>query len=294
MRRIRTALPLVAAFALAGAVSSPHPAQAPGWTITMRMTIDSGGGRSPTTLSMKLTGSGNKIRQEMTGPGMPPVVSIMDRVDSTMAVVMEQMGMAMIMRMPSEIAGMPAGATNTNLKSTRVDLGPGEPVNGSPTTRHRITLSSTLTQTLGSVSCSRPQTQEIEVWLTNDPVLPKVMAEFMTAMPKLGLPSEDPRELLKRSGLDVGEKAVRVMTKENGSAEGSSVTLTMDFADYALTDVDPAKLAAPAGVQVQDMRGMDMRSMMGGAMGQVGDRIFWANFDTTAAAGAGRATCTRK
>ena len=293
MRRIRTALPLVAAFALIGAAASAPSARVPGWSLTMRMTIDSGGGRAPTTISMKILASGKKVRQEMTGPGLPPMASIMDLTDSTMTVVMEQMGMAMLMRIPSSAADLQMGGKHSNVKTTRADLGPGEPVNGLPTTRHRITMSSTITQTLGAVTCSRPQAQEVEVWIVNDPVLTQVMAEFTAAMPQISSPGEDPRELLRLAGVDPLKQGVTRMVSRDGRA-GKTLVLTVEFTDYALLDVDPSKLTSPSGVQVQDMRSMDMNAMAGGAMNQIRDRIFWTVFDTTTAAGAERATCGRK
>lgn len=286
MRYTRTKVPF--------AVGRLAPA-APGWTLTMRMTIDSGGGRAPTTISMKMLGSGKKVRQEMTAPGAPPMASIMDLADSTMTVVMEQMGMAMLMRIPSAGMELALGGKHSNVKSTIADLGPGERMNGMPTTRHRVTMSSTVTQALGAVTCSRPQAQEIEVWIVNDPVLPRVMAEFTAAMPQLNTPADDPRELLRVAGFDPAKQGVtRMVSRDVRVAGGVRLVLTVEFSDYALLDVDPAKLAAPSGVQVQDMRSMDLGAMAGGAMNQVRDRVFWSLFDTTATAGADRATCSRK
>jgi hypothetical protein len=262
----------------------------------MRMTMDSGGGKAPVTIAVKLLGVGKKVRQEITGMGMPPVATIMNLNDSTMTVVMEQMGMAMIMRIPASISAMTAGGTHTNIKTSRSDLGPGEAINGNPTTRHRISISSTVAQSLGAISCTRAQSQEVEAWIASDPVLPKVMTEFTASMPKMANATEDPREMLRMAGLDPTKQAVvRTVIRDVDATPGKvGVTMTVEFSDYAILDVDDAKLTAPASMQVQDMRSMDMSAMMGGAMGQVTDKLFWANFDTTATAGAARATCTRK
>jgi hypothetical protein len=268
---------------------------APGWSLTMRMTIDSGGGRAPTTVAMKMLGAGRKVRQEMIGPGLPPMVSIMDMADSTMTVVMEQMGMGMLMRIPSSVADLAAGGKHTNVKTSRADLGPGEQVNGFPTTRHRVTLTSTVTQSLGATTCSRPQVQEIEIWIVDDPVLPRVMAEFTAAMPQVSTPAEDPREMLRLAGVDpVKQGVTRMVSRDVRAGSGAKLAITVDFTDYAILDVDLTKLTPPAGVQVQDMRSMDVSALAGGAMNQLRDRMFWTLFDTTAAAGADRATCARK
>jgi hypothetical protein len=294
MGRIRTVLPLVAVFALVGAAATP-PARVPGWSLTMRMTIDSGGGRQPTIITMKMLGAGRKVRQEMTGPGVPPMASIMDMTDSTMTVVMEQMGMAMTMRIPSAVTAMALGSTHSNVKTVRADLGPGEALNGFPTMRHRITITSTVSQTLGTLTCSRPQSQEIEAWIVNDPVLPRVMADFTAAMPQVASPANDPRDLLRLAGVDPLKLGVaKMVSRDVHTGKDSALTMTVEFMDYAILDVEPSKLAAPSGVQVQDMRGMDMSAMAGGAMGQMRDQMFWTVFDTTAAAGSGRATCARK
>src|SRR5262245_49342443 len=90
---------------LAAVVAGAAQAQGtvPGWTLTMKTTVDSGGA-NPTVVSVKMAGAGKKMRQQINVRGQD-VVSIVDAEAGTMTAVMEQMGMAMITK-PSTFGGL--------------------------------------------------------------------------------------------------------------------------------------------------------------------------------------------
>jgi hypothetical protein len=285
MTRIQT----VVGATLALAVSAEAQSTVPGWTLTMRMSIDSGNG-NPTTFSMRMLGAGKKMRQELGARGMA-VASIANGEDGTVTAVMEEMGMAVVTRSAS-LAGLMPKSSVTNAKSEKTDLG-AEVLNGVSTRHARIALSVTSTQTYNGYTCSRPQTMDLEVWTVSDSVLPRVLRAMAAASASLASSSslgmDESAQLMAAAG---AEGAVKTIIRE--SWRGRAMTMTMEYADYALKDVDVSALSVPPGLNVQDMGAIDMNGMMGSAMQTAVANRFWSQFDTTAAAGVGRATCTRQ
>src|SRR5262245_40412741 len=118
MRRIRTVLGL--GLALASAAGAQQ--KIPGWTVPMRMSVDSGSCAPAVTTSSKRNGSGKKLRQDSQMRGAPVMASIMNGEDSTTTVVMEQMGMAVVSSSTSALAMAPR-ITQGDFKVQRADLG---------------------------------------------------------------------------------------------------------------------------------------------------------------------------
>jgi hypothetical protein len=264
------------------------PRRMPGWHFTMRMTVDSGGGRS-TTFTMKYAGAGNRVRQEIEIQGQR-IVSIMNGADSTITSVMADMGMAVRMRMPQL-----GGAVNLSTSGTSVlwtNLGSGEPMNGAPTVHRRLSIRSTVSQSRSGFTCSRADTTDLEAWTVADTSLAAVIRGMSSSMrgplSGMGLPSSPMEGSTIPS--DSGS-AVKVVVRGPGAAR--NVTMTIEYLEYGTREVADEEFQPPSGIMVQDMRGMDVGAMADGAAQEMLDQQFWTRFDTTAAAGASRATCRR-
>jgi hypothetical protein len=255
----------------------------------MRMTFDSGGGRTPSQVTMALTGAGGKIRDEMRGQGIPGVVAIIDVNQKSITTVMSQMGMAMSMPLPDASSVSHPVVSTSGVTST--ETGPGEPFAGQPTRHFRFTGTARYSETLHGLACSSPVPIDMEAVVVRDTLIAHVLTEVMALGPAMNIvPQHNDIDPIGSAKLGPGYVAVkRVM---HDMLPGAATTVTQEILEARTIAVDPTTFAVPAGLQVQDMSAMGMGDVVAQAQAQAQERLFSLRYDTTAAAGARRATCS--
>jgi TonB family protein len=277
---------------------SPAPPQGTvkGWVFTQRMTVDSGNGRTPIVFTSRYTGTGGKARSEteIAPPVSPggPLVTIMDSSARTITLVMSAANISMIGPMPA----LPARTARTVASDTasQYDLGPGEPILGHPTTRRQIVVTSTVTESLGAIACTRTTKAEITLWRIADSTVSTVQrAMAMSLGGALGGGSDVAQAIERASKRRIDGSVVRAVLRQAtgapaGAPDGAQrvVTMTMDVIEARFGDVDAALFAVPAGSRLMASTDSTMNASR--------QRQFWRQHDSTETLPNGQKACVRR
>jgi hypothetical protein len=176
-------------------------------------------------------------------------------------------------------------------------LGAGEPILGMSTTRVRTAGSRTLSQSLGSMACTREVQVEMIAWRVSDATLSRVQVEMARGMAaSLGNASPLTEMLQAQSTSPTEASVVRsTITNRSRGRDGVpvSVTTTVDVTEFRLGDVDAALFAVPDGFQIQDITSMMQGTATESRMQAIRERMFWVQHDSTQVLPNGAKACVR-
>jgi|GEM_PF-2646769 len=275
---------------IAGGAPAPAPASGKvmGWSLTQRLTVDSGNGSRRTSTTTTSMGAGGVLRQEFSSDrtsGMP-MVNLIDSATGTSTLIMSLQRTAT--RMPTlPVPASEARLIRSDTVSWRVDTIPGtERILGMPTTRVRSAGVVRTTESLGAVTCSRSRRLSSEMWIVSDSPIAAIQWQLArTALARLGPLSDE----ALRSQLDRPPTKSSVV-RTVGVDSGRGVVYTSEVLSYSLGELDAALFAVPEGYTVSVMPPMERARPA--PMEDVQARSFWQRFDTTRVEADGsRASC---
>jgi hypothetical protein len=256
-----------------------------GWTVTMRMSSDSGGG-PPRTTTMRMQTSGQHVRIEMLGGAAAKVTGsgymLATAGDSSLTTVTPARRTSMTMSSGLGRDAMPR-VEATEAKVDRVEkLGPGETLLGHATTRYRITESWTTKVALANDSCARHVTRTAEMWIATDVDLTGALEQVAKALGRSGpVDNTDALRSARSERMPKGT-ALRTVAKSSdasGAAQKTNTTEIVELthaaldtmlfvvpADYQRIDQAAIMAMVPRGTvnaQMRDIAQMTMRAMCG-------------------------------
>jgi hypothetical protein len=235
-----------------------------GWTLVTRYVSDSGSGNAaPTTVAIDI--AGDKMRMEVSGPmmrGVSGVYLLIDGAAGTITNVMPAQKTAMTMDIPG-VGGGVTGLVKASIKGDPTidveELGPGENILGLPTRRYHSRTAYTLVMTFGDQSCEKTIVTDGEQWMT--PGTTPLAAAMKTLQSLSGgqVASAAMRALADATRAKMPGFALRSIatsTTTSASGESTSVKVSSDVTSFGAAEIDPARLATPAGFNVMDTRAM--------------------------------------
>lgn len=250
-------------------------------------------------MTVRYAGSGDRVRMEtsISTVALPGgmMVSLMDGGRHTMTLIMPSLATAMVSTLP--VPRTPEPPTFSTNGPTVDTLASNEQLFGSAVMHVRIASTSTMTQHLGSMSCSRELESTTELFMVADPTIARIhqaMAKSLTGA--LSLPGSSilsPRPDL--ASLDPSKSAVRTIHRIGNPvfAAAPSVVMTTEVTEYKLGEIDAALLEVPPGYTTQDMRQSVPAAATDERMKQLVEQMFWRQFDSTAMLANGKKACVR-
>ncbi|HVX38746.1 MAG TPA: hypothetical protein VHB25_04155 [Gemmatimonadaceae bacterium] len=233
-----------------------------GWTITTKITSDSGNGAPPFMMLMKQQFQGGKFRMEMDSSTLPTAqavkgtYSIFDLHDSVMTNVLPSMHIAT--KMPysflSSAMHMSMPAPHFAMDSV-VDLGPGGTILGHDTRHYRRMVEGTLEYTLGKRTCTRPISQVGEYWIAPDLHVEEESAAAMKAVGGMGGFDPSTGAAGTRGKLPPGTSLRAIVKSTEKGPDGAArvVTSSVEYLTLAHEKIDDVAFQAPLDYTVQDM-----------------------------------------
>jgi TonB family protein len=256
---------------------APPSGKVRGWSITQRMTVDSGGGRVRTTTT-RYAGAGGVFRQEISTDRTPGIamVNLVDSATNSSTLIMQQAQMATRMRTPT-IRQSAARTLGTDTLSMRSDTIPGgERILGMPTRRIRTVGVIRTTESLGAVSCTSTRRVASDRWEVADSMIATIQVQMARSIvARMGGAGIDE---LQRT-MSVRPSTPTSVVRTSGEGPQGGVTYTMEIVAYSLGELDASLFAVPEGYTINDMTAMEMPRPP--ASEDVQAYSFWQRNDTT-------------
>jgi hypothetical protein len=238
-----------------------------------RYVSDSGHGPT-TSITVAIEVAGDKMRMEISSAMFPAAAGIYMLIDGaagTITNVMPTQQMAMTM----DVEGV-TGIVRFSIKGEPTvdveDLGPGENILGLPTRRYHHRTVYTLVTTLGDKSCEKTVVTDGDQWMTPSTKLSESAMKTLLDVnggqmtpPAMRVLAEKAR--VKMPGVLL--RAILTSTTTTPAGEASSVKVQSDVTSFGSMEIDPARLAPPAGFNMMDTREMVKEmdpSMIAGAL----------------------------
>lgn len=279
-RRILSAVLTIAVVAPAARAQNA----AAGWTVSMKMTSDSGNGTSPFVMYMKQQYQGGKVRVQVDSSTMPNAAAvngsytIISVPDSGMINVVPTMHVAMKMPFSLLTGALHMSMPTPHFTVDRVeDLGSGGAIVGHETRRYRRTLEGSLDYTLGNRACTRGISQVGEYWITPDLSVEEDVEAAMKSTHGFGGFDFGMGASAMRGNLPAGTSLRAIIKSTEPDAQGKSrvVTTTVEYLALSHDKVDDLAFQAPLDYNTQDMgelMGMMPASMVDSVMAASAER----------------------
>jgi len=265
---------LTTVLGLSALIAAPALAQTSGWTFTLRMDTDSGGGAAKrTSIVTRFQALPDRYRTEYiqaTGElgAIEGAYQIFNMADSSMTMVMPAQKMASVTALNSALlkqVDVPkAGATHYT-RNDVADLGAGPKILGHATRHFRVSTAGTMEWTGSGQSCSQKIDSETDYWIAPDLQLGAAGDELgpMGAMMSSAGGSSSAR-IPKGATL----RSIARVQRPDGAGGMRTIATTMEIIDLKHEPVSEASFAIPAGFHIMDMT-KAMASMPAGMMDSV-------------------------
>jgi hypothetical protein len=224
------------------------------------------------SIEMKSEVTKERVRMSLDVAGAPAASTglymILDGSAGTMTVVMPGMNMATVSDLTS-LGANPMVRTEMKGEPTLQveDRGPGERMLGMSTRRYHVRSEYTMVMIMGSDSCSRTDTDDLDVWTTTEieltPTLASAMSMLRDRVAGGGLARLATAKQEKMKGVQLA--VVGTQTLRSGSGWSMVARSKAEVTSVVRADIDNSRFTVPAGYNTMDVRemmaGMDPATM---------------------------------